>query len=329
MDPEDYIDLKKFEFGKNIDRKKIWIGLAVIAVLFLLLSPASFWYQVEANSEGVVLRLGKYVRTTGPGLHFKLPFLETYTVVPSQRQLKEEFGFRTLRADIRSQFDTRNYLEESLMLTGDLNVAVVEWSVQYRISDPYKYLFRVRSVRETFRDMSEAVMREVVGDRTVNEVLTVGRTALAVAAQEELQKLCDSYETGIRVDQVILQDITPPDPVKPSFNEVNQAQQEREKLINEARAEYNLEVPRARGEADQTIRQAEGYAIDRVNRAEGEASRFRQLYEEYRKAPEVTRRRIYIETLAQVLPKVKRKLIVDKESQNIIPLLQIGKEVIQ
>jgi membrane protease subunit HflK len=324
MDPQDYIDLKSLE-GK-IDKRKILYGIGVVILLILLFSPVSFWYQVEANSEGVVLQLGKYDRKTGPGLHFMLPFIEKVFVVPTQEQIKEEFGFRTLRAGIRSEFSNRQYLEESLMLTGDLNVAIVEWTVQFRIYDPYKYLFRVRNVPYTFRAMSEAVVREVVGDRTVNEVLTVGRTELALAAQERLQELCDTYETGIRIDQVILQDVNPPDAVKPSFNEVNQAQQEREKLINQARAEYNLAVPRARGEADQTIRQAEGYAIDRVNRARGQAERFKQLYAEYRKAPEVTRRRIYIETLSALLPTIGRKLIVDQDSQNVIPLLQLTKK---
>ena len=211
------------------------------------------------------------------------------------------------------------------MLTGDLNVAEVEWSVQYRISDPFKFLFRVRNVRDSFRDITEAVMREVVGDRTVNEVLTVGRTELAQSVKSELQRLSTAYETGIHVEQVILQNVAPPDAVKPSFNEVNQAQQEREKLINEARGQYNMEVPRARGRADQEIAQAEGYAIDRVNRARGEASRFEQLHAEYRKSPAVTRQRIYIETLSQVLPKVGRKLIIDEKAKNLIPLLQLGK----
>ncbi len=321
----DYIDLKKVDL-RDLSRQKIFIGLAVLLVLLLLLGPLSIWYQVDANSEGVVLRLGKYNRTTAPGLHFRIPLLESYDVVPSQRQLKEEFGFRTVRAGIRTEYSTGQYLEESLMLTGDLNVAIVEWSVQYRIKDPFKFLFRVRSVRETFRDMSQAVMREIVGDRTVNEVITVGRTELAITVQEKLQELCDQYETGIRVDQVILQDITPPDAVKPSFNEVNQAQQEREQLINEARAEYNLEVPRARGEADQMIRQAEGYSIDRVNRSQGEASRFRAVYAEYRRAPQVTRRRIYIETISKLLPSLGRKLIISKDAGNLVPLLQFGKE---
>ncbi len=323
MDPEDYIDLKNFKMPDLLSRLKL-IPMVLVALLVILLFTA--WFQVEANSEGVILRLGKYQRTVGPGLHLKIPFgLEKVSIVPSQRQLKEEFGFKTVQAGVRTQYAARDYPEESLMLTGDLSVADVEWSVQYRIADPFKFLFKVRNVRETFRDMTEAVMREIVGDRTVNEVLTVGRTELALAVEEKLQALCEQYETGLRVEQVILQDVAPPDPVKPSFNAVNQAQQEREKLINEARGEYNRDVPRARGEAEQQISQAEGYSIDRVNRAKGEASRFNSLYAEYRRAPEVTRRRIYIETLNQVLPKVGRKLILNKDTQNIVPLLQIGK----
>ena len=322
MEPQDFIDLKKINFKPP---KKIQV-LAVLAVLLGLVIFFTAWFQVEANSEGVILRLGKFHRMVGPGLHLKIPFgFESVTLVPSQRQLKDEFGFRTLRSGTRSQFSQQQFLKESLMLTGDFNVAEVEWSVQYRISDPFKFLFRVRNVGDTFRDITEAVMREVVGDRTVNEVLTVGRTELAQAVESELQRLCTQYETGIHVEQVILQDVAPPDAVKPSFNEVNQAQQEREKLINEARGQYNMEVPRARGQADQEIRQAEGYAIDRVNRARGEASRFEQLHNEYRKSPAVTRQRIYIETLSQVLPKIGRKLIIDENTRNLVPLLQLGK----
>jgi membrane protease subunit HflK len=212
------------------------------------------------------------------------------------------------------------------MLTGDLNVAVVEWIVQYRIVQPRNYLFQVRDVRDTLRYMSQAVTREMVGDRTINEVLTVGRTELALSVQDKLQELCEQYETGIRIEQVILQDVTPPDEVKPSFNEVNQSQQQKETLINEARAEYNREVPQARGVAQQMVQQAEGYDLDRVNRAKGEADRFKAVYAEYRKAPEVTRRRMYLETLQGVLPKVGRKLIVDKDAGNVIPLLNLGGE---
>ena len=323
MDPEDYIDLKKLKIPA-LSKLKILPLVAVFLAAILLFTA---WFQVAADSEGVVLRLGKYNRSMGPGLHMKMPFgIERVYYVPSQRQLKQEYGFRTEVPGVRTQYSPLNFREESLMLTGDLNVAVVEWSVQYRISNSFDYRFRVRNVTDTFRDMTEAVMREIVGDRTVNEVLTVGRTELAQAVKDELQELCNQYETGLRVAQVILQDVAPPDQVRPSFNEVNQAQQEREKLINQARGEYNRDVPRARGAAEQQISQAEGYAIDRVNRAKGEASRFDQLYAEYRRAPEVTRRRIYIETLNRVLPKVGRKLIMNKDFQNIVPLLQLGKE---
>jgi membrane protease subunit HflK len=273
---------------------------------------------------GIVTRFGQYVRTTEPGLHLKIPLgVEAVLKVPVQRQLKEEFGFRTVSPDVRSAYTTQGLEEESNMLTGDLNAAVVEWVVQYRIVDPYKYLFRVREVRETFRAMSEAVMRFVVGDRTVNEILTVGRAEAASLVEQELQRLCDQYETGIKVDQVVLQDVNPPDPVKPSFNEVNQAQQEREKLINQAQSEYNQVVPRAAGEAEQTVQQAEGYALDRVNRARGDAARFREFFSAYQAAPEVTRRRVYLETMGQMLPKVQRKVVVDGDLRGVLPLLNL------
>jgi membrane protease subunit HflK len=210
------------------------------------------------------------------------------------------------------------------MLTGDLNAADVEWIVQYRIKDPYRYLFKVRNVTETFRDISEAVVREVVGDRTVNEVLTIGRQDIADQVGKFLQGLCDQYEMGLAIDQVVLQDVNPPNSVKPSFNEVNQAQQEREKLINQARAEYNQVIPKARGEAEQTIQQAEGYAADRVNRARGEASRFLSVYEEYRKAPAVTRQRLYLEMMGDVLPRAEKKIILDDKARNVLPLLNLG-----
>lgn len=244
--------------------------------------------------------------------------------MPIQRQLKEEFGFRTVRAGVNSEYATKPYAEEANMLTGDLNAAVVEWVVQYRIVDPYKFLFQVRNVEETFRDMSEAVMRKVVGDRTVNEVLTVGRAEVALEVGVGLQDLCDRYETGIKVDQVVLQDVNPPDAVKPSFNAVNEAQQEKEKLINQAQSEYNREIPKAMGAALQTVQEAEGYALNRVNRAQGDAALFDALYEAYRKSPEVTRTRIYLETMGQILPQVQKKIIVDSELKGLVPLLNLG-----
>jgi len=301
------------------------IRIVVLLVVALIVVFTSF-YTVDPEEVALVLRFGKYVRTTNPGLHVKIPFgIERALKVPIQRQLKDEFGFRTVAAGVRSQFTNRGFGDEASMLTGDLNAAVVEWVIQYRIVDPYKFLFRVRNVQETLRDLSEAVMRRVVGDRTVNEVLTIGRAEVALEVDRMLQELLDQYETGIKVDQVVLQDVNPPDPVKPSFNEVNQAQQEREKLINQAQSEYNKVIPRAMGEAMQTIKEAEGYALDRVNRAEGDATRFKAVYTEYRKAPEVTRKRIYLETMTAILPLVQRKIVVDDELGGILPLLNLDK----
>jgi membrane protease subunit HflK len=299
------------------------IGLVGLAVLILLLTG---YYQIEPDQVGVVQRLGAYVRKTEPGPHFKIPFgFETVTKVPVQRQLKMEYGFRTMRAGTRSEFapGTAETLGESVMLTGDLNVAVVEWIVQYRIKDPEKYLFHVRSPESTFRHMTEAAMRQVVGDHSVDEVITIGRESIALQTKVELQRLCDLYGIGIEIQQLVLQDVNPPDPVKPAFNEVNQAIQEKERAINEAWADYNKAVPRAKGEAEQAVRAAEGYALERVNNAEGDASRFEALYEEYRKAPAVTRKRLYLETLAQVLPKLGRKVVVDENARGVLPLLSL------
>lgn len=297
--------------------------VSAILAFFLLIALYGSFYQIEPEEVGVVVRFGKYVRTTDPGLHAKIPFAETVLKVPVQRQLKQEFGFRTIQAGVQTRYSEQKFLQESLMLTGDLNVAVVEWIVQYRVSDPFKYLFRVRNVEETFRNMTEAMMRQVIGDRTVTEVLTVGRQEIEVRVLELLQELSNQYETGITVDQVVLQDVTPPDPVKPSWDGVNQAQQQRDRLINDAQAEYNEVIPRARGEAQQSVLQAEGYAVERKNRAEGDAARFTALYEAYRRAPEATRKRLYFETMQRVLPKWGGKLLLDSEAEGVLPLLPL------
>jgi len=297
--------------------------LIAAAVLFLLFTG---YYQIEPEEVGVIQRFGRFARITNPGPHLKIPFgVETLRRVPIQRQLKMEFGFRTVAAGVRSSYArmSSELLGESLMLTGDLNVAVVEWIVQYRISDPYAYLFNVRSPEQTFRYMSEAAMRAVVGDHSVDEVLTIGREAIQVKVKDELQRLAELYGIGIDVQQLVLQDVNPPDPVKPAFNEVNQAIQEKERAINDAWADYNQAVPRAKGEAEQLIRSAEGYALDRVNRAKGDASRFDSLYSEYRKAPDVTRRRLYLEAMAEIIPKLGRKLILDESVRGVLPLLSL------
>jgi membrane protease subunit HflK len=311
-------------FGQRLRRSRrllVWIGVGLLALIVITGS----YYQIEPDEVGLVTRFGRYVRATNPGPHTKIPFgIEQVQKVPVQRQLKQEFGFRTERADIQSTFrKDEKTVAESSMLTGDLNVATVEWIVQYKIADPYKYLFKLRDVEPTFRLMAEASMRTVVGDHSVTELLTVGRESIAAKAKELLSNLCRLYDNGIAVQQLVLQDVDPPEPVKPSFNAVNQAIQERERAINEAWAEYNQEIPRARGLAEQKIQGAEGYAVDRVNRAKGDAERFIALEEEYRKAPEVTRTRIYLETMSAVLPAAGKKLIFDDKAKGILPLFPL------
>lgn len=308
-------------FGRQWRRK---IGGAVLGALALA-GLVSSYYQVEPDEVGVLTRLGRYTGTAEPGPHFRLPFgIDRVAKVPVQRQLKAEFGFRTPGGhDGNLRATDAELRRESLMLTGDLNVATVEWIVQYKVNDPFKYLFKGRDVEETLRVLSEATMRSIVGDHSVNEVLTTGRQKIATESKEKLQLLADRFETGIDIQQVVLQDVNPPDSVKPSFNEVNQAIQEKERAINEAHAEVNKEIPRAKGEAEQAIRSAEGYAVARVNRARGEAERFLAIYEQYRKAPDVTRRRMYLETVAEVLPRVGTKVIVDEGMKSLSPILRM------
>jgi modulator of FtsH protease HflK len=323
--PDDVLRMAQYARGRLPGPRLIGIVFLAVVVLVAL---SGAYYQVEPDEVGLVTRFGRFVRTANPGPHGKIPFgIEQVRKVPVQRQLKHEFGFRTARAEVQSSFvKDEKTAAESLMLTGDLNVATVEWIVQYKISDPYKYLFKIRDVEETFRLMAEATMRTVVGDHSVTELLTVGREAIAAKAKELLSHLCTVYDNGISVQQLVLQDVDPPELVKPSFNEVNQSIQERERAINEAWAEYNQEIPRARGLAEQAIEAAEGYSVDRVNRAKGDAQRFTALEEQYRKSPEVTRKRIYLETLATVLPSAGKKLIFDERAKGILPLFPLGSD---
>jgi membrane protease subunit HflK len=239
--------------------------------------------------------------------------------------LKQEFGFTTPGATDPYQRprDRRETQRETQMVTGDLNASLVEWVIQYRISDPVKFLFEVREPSETLRHVSESVMREVVGDRTVDEVITIGRQEIETEALTKMQALSTKYALGVSIDQVQLKNINPPEPVQASFNEVNQAQQEKEKLINEARRDYNKVIPLAEGEKDQRIREADGYRLKRINEAEGDVARFSALLTEHNKAPEVTRRRIYIETLQEVMPGIRSKIIVDEQTRGILPFLNL------
>ena len=302
-------------------------GVVVLTVLVLVgLGAWTAYYTVPSDSVAVVQRFGKYLEEVPPGLHFKLPLgIDAATIVPVKRQLKQEFGFATPGAGDPYQ-SPRDGKRETEMVTGDLNAALVEWVVQYRISEPVKFLFEVREPSATLRYVSESVMREVVGDRTVDEVITIGRQEIESEALSKMQALSTKYAMGISIDQVQLKNINPPEPVQESFNEVNQAQQEKEKLINEARRDYNKVIPLAEGEKDQRIREADGYRLKRINEAEGDVARFSALLAEYTKAPEVTRRRIYIETLQNVLPGIRSKIIMDEQTSGILPLLNLDAE---
>ena len=304
-----------------------------IIILCLILAGLVAWtsfYTVPSDSVAVLQRFGKYLKEVPPGLHFKLPLgIDAATIVPVKRQLKQEFGFTTPGATDPYQSPRDGEKEtqlETQMVTGDLNAALVEWVVQYRISEPTKFLFKVREPSETLRYVSESVMREVVGDRTVDEVITVGRQEIESEALIKMQALSSKYEMGISIDQVQLKNINPPKPVQESFNEVNQAQQDKEKLINEARRDYNKVIPLAEGEKDQRIREADGYRLKRINEAEGDIARFNALLREYSKAPEVTRRRIYIETLQEIMPNIRSKIIVDEQTRSILPLLNLDSQ---
>ncbi len=300
------------------------IGWAIIG-LVIVLALYSMFYTVQAESQAVVLRFGRFLKIVDPGLRFKLPLgIDSVSIVPVRRQLKQEFGFGTPGGGNPTQYSSSDeQSEERSMVTGDLNAATVEWIIQYRIQDPKLYLFKVNNPGETLRDISESVMRTVVGDRTVDEVITIGRQEIESEALLKLQEVVNKYELGLSIDQVQLKNVNPPAPVQPSFNEVNQAQQEKEKLINVANGEYNKAVPKARGEADQKTQAAEGYALKRVNEAEGDVARFNALLGEYVKAPQVTRQRIYLETMQDIIPRLGKKILIDEAARQVLPLLQL------
>jgi membrane protease subunit HflK len=283
-------------------------------------------YTIDPEEVGVIQRFGKYINTNQPGLHFKLPFgIDKLTKVKVKYVYKEEFGFRTVQPGVKSKYSSGNYHNESLMLTGDLNIADVEWIVQYRIKDPVKYLFNIRNIEETIRDLSESVTRLVVGDRSGDEVIVLSRKEIADDIQVELQENLDYYESGIEIYTINLQNVNPPDPVKPAFNDVNSAKQEKERILNDAWQNYNKIIPEAKGKAKRTIEEAEGYAINRVNRATGDAERFIAIYNQYKNSKTVTKKRIYLETMQDILPKVEKVYVVDDELKGLLPLLNLDK----
>jgi membrane protease subunit HflK len=315
------------ELVEKFKKLKLPGGPLLILIFLLLFFGSSTFYTVAVDEVGVIQRFGKYVRTSQPGLNFKMPSgIEKVTKVKVRRVYKEEFGFRSVRGESRARsYSGGENTAVALMLTGDLNVAVVPWIVQYRIKDPYNFLFKVHDNRKLLIDMSEAAMRLVVGDRSINEVISK-REEIAVEARNVLQTEMDNAESGINIVTIEMKKTNVPDPVQPSFNEVNQAIQEKEKMIYQAKEDYNRAIPEARGQAERTVKDAEGYALDRVNRAKGDAARFKSLYVEYAKAKDVTKRRLYLETLKDLLPKLGDKYIIDADQNNVLPLLNLGKQ---
>jgi membrane protease subunit HflK len=313
--------------GEKLPRVDLSGRLALLGVVaaLLLWGAASSFYQVNPEETGVVLRFGKYVGLAQPGLNFRLPFgIDRVYMVKTGRNYKEEFGFRTASTTgARTVYKPDAFDDESLTLTGDLNVSDIEWIVQFQIIDPFKFLFNIKDPRAAIRDVSEAVVRRVVGNSNVTQVLTTDRALLAADIERETQAVLKNYDIGVRIVTIKFQDVNPPAPVKTAFNEVNEAEQQRESLILNAREEYNREVPKARGVARSQILEAEGYAVERINRAEGERTRFLALLEEYRKAPEVTRTRLYLETMEQILPRIREIYVMDKEGSGALPLLPL------
>ena len=298
-----------------------------LIVIFVLIFLKGLIYSIGPDEVGVIQRFGKYIGLSSPGLHAKLPFgIDAVTPIKVQKIFKEEFGFKTLQPGVRTTYSRGDYQDESLMLTGDLNILDVRWIVQFKIKDPVKLLFATRNPEDNIRDISEVVMRRLVGDYSVDEALTTKRGELDDLAQQEIQAILDRYNVGVQIVTVKLQDVNPPERVRPAFNEVNEAKQEKEKMINQAWEAYNKIIPKARGTAEKTIREAEGYATEKVNNAKGESERFLATLKEYKKSPAITKERMYLETMMKVLPEAKEKYIIDEGQTSILPLLDINKK---
>ena len=307
----------------KVSMKKFFTFVIILAIIIFILTGL---YTIDPEEVGVIQRFGKYINTTEPGLHFKIPFgVDKLTKVKVKHVYKEEFGFRTLQSGVQTKYSARSYDYESIMLTGDLNIADVEWIVQYRIKDPVNYLFRIRNIVETIRDLAESVTRQIVGDRSGDEVIVLSRKEIADEIQILLQQELDYYKAGIEIYTINLQNVNPPERVKPAFNDVNSAKQEKERILNEAWQQYNKIIPEAKGKAKRTIEEAEGYAVNRVNRAKGDADRFIQMYNQYKNAKSITKKRLYLETMQKILPQVEKIFIVDEKQTGILPLLNLDK----
>ncbi len=299
--------------------------LAIGLVIIVLQGVYSSFFKIAPSEVGVILRLGEYSRTTPSGLHFKIPYVDKLFKVDVENIRKEEFGFRS-RPGQQANFEKRGYDMESLMLTADKNVINVAWIVQYKVADPYAFLFKVADVIQAIRDMSESVTRRIVGNMDFDYVLS-NRDLLAASVKLELQSQLDGLfpkgMSGVSIGTVQFQDINPPDQVKPAFNEVNEADQDMKRLVNEAEENYNRVIPKAAGDAKRIVEEAYGYQAQRINNAQGETRRFLDILKEYKAAPDVTRKRMYLETMKDILPGVQSVYVIDKTQQAPLPLLNI------
>jgi membrane protease subunit HflK len=315
------------DFQVNIDPKQVFpILWGFIVVALLIWGGMSSYYTVEANEQAVVLRLGKIHDTTEPGFHGKMPFnIDRVYKQPVKTVLQAEFGYRTVSAGVKSQFDysSPGVVSEATMLTGDLNLVMVSWEVRYKIKNLEHFLFKVRSPRETLRDVSEAVMRTEIGDRSVDEALTLDRITIESSVKGKMQQGLDALECGIQIVRINLKRVDPPDAVRDAFNGVNRAIQIRDRIVNEAEGERNKKIPAARGAAERAVKEAEGYKIGRLNRAQGETEAFLSVLQEYRKAEDITRRRLYLEAMQRSLPKVGDITLIDSKENGVLKLLDL------
>jgi membrane protease subunit HflK len=312
--------------GLNLPRG-FWsrtFNLVIIGVVALVILIALGVYKVNLGEVGVVKRFGKLNRIVNPGLHYRIPFIEEVATPKVEEAKREEIGFRTIDPGPPAKY--QDVPKESLMLTGDENIIDIDVIVQYRIKDAAAYLFNVREQQETVRNAAEAAIREIIGNRTIDEALTTGKTDIQNSTRELLQQILDKYNSGIVIEMVQLQDVHPPQQVFAAFRDVASAREDRNRLINEAQGYRNDIIPKAEGAAAEIIQQAEAYKQERINRALGDVTRFRQILAEYQKAKEITKLRLYLETMDEILPGIEKYIIDETSQKGLLPILQLSKE---